>query len=77
MKKEDILEKLAINHTSPIAFLDVHSHDKVYGLYTFKNDVYCFKEGMDVPFDELTKEEQKEVLELFSKGNYEIDESLQ
>lgn len=76
-QKEKILEKLGKDHTDPIGFLGDIPYEKVYGLYTYENDVFCFREGSDIPFDELTQEEQTEVMVLFDSGKYEINEALQ
>ena len=74
---EEILEKLGPNHTDTIGFTEVKEYDKVYALYTFENGVYVLKEGMDIPFEEITELEQKEVLAYFKSGLYKVDNTIQ
>jgi len=74
---QEILDKLGANHTDTIAFTEVKEYNKVYALYTFKNEVYVLKEGMDISFEEITEQEQKEVLNLFNAGSYVVDNTIQ
>lgn len=76
MKKE-ILDTLGKNHKTPIEFYAVENYCDVYGLYTFNNDVYVFKNGEDIPFDNLTPKEQKTTIELFQTKNWKVNKSLQ
>lgn len=74
--KEKIIELLGKNHKDPIDFQT--SYDQVYGLYTFKGDVYVLKQGMDLDFEEdLTEKEQKKVLELVLSKKWIVNPSLQ
>lgn len=75
--KNEILEILGKNHKTPIEFLSVKTCTEVYGLYTFKSDVYVFKDGMDLPFDELTPKEQKKVLDMVLSKNWKLNKCLQ
>lgn len=75
--KEKIIEILGKNHTTPIQFNAVKTYTEVYGLYTYRNDVYVFKEGMDTPFEDLTSKEQKTVFDMVISKNWVKNKSLQ
>jgi hypothetical protein len=74
--KEKIILELGENHLDPIEFDNVPYND-VYGLYTYKNDVFCLKDGMDMSFDELTINEQKNIVSMFESKKWKINKSLQ
>ena len=80
--KEEILTILGKNHKTPIAFSGIADngnikYEDVYGLYTYKNGVYCFKGGWDVDFDELTDKEKLKVLNMVKDKKYKLNPSLQ
>jgi hypothetical protein len=74
---QEILDKLGPNHTDTIGFTEVKEYNKVYALYTFENVVYVLKEGMDIPFADITELEQKEVINHFKTGSYVVDNTIQ
>lgn len=75
--KSRILEILGKNHTTPIQFNSVKSYSDFYGLYTYKNGVYVFKDGMDLDFDDLTPKEQKRILDMVESKDWKLNKSLQ
>lgn len=75
--KEQIIELLGKNHTNTIQFLSVKNYYEVYGLYTYRNDVFVLKEGMDLSFDELTEKEQKKVFNMVVTKDWKINKTLQ
>ena len=77
LMKEKIILGLGENHKNPIEFLDVKYHTEVYGLYTYKGDVFCLKDGKDIPFDELIIGEQKKIVTMFESKVWEVNASLQ
>lgn len=74
--KEDIIGKLGKNHKKTIGFNNI-PYTEVYAIYTYRGNVYCLKEGIDIPFDDLTEEEQKKIINLVKNGNYKVDNSVQ
>lgn len=75
--KEQIIEILGKNHKIPIAFKDVHDYNEVYGLYTYRNEVYIFKGGFDGCFEDLPEKEQKKVVDMVISKRWEKNRSLQ
>jgi hypothetical protein len=75
--KEEILNILGKNHTNTIEFISVNNYSEVYGLYTYKGDVYTLKEGQDIPFDELTEKEQTKITSMVLSKQWKINKSLQ
>ncbi len=75
--KKDILSKMGMNRTTPAQFTADRKYDEVYGLYTYRGDVYVFKEGMDIPFDEITEKEQKEVHAFIMADKFVYNAALQ
>lgn len=75
--KKKIIKILGCSHVDPIVFNDVNMNTDVYGLYVFTNNVYVFKNGMDMEFDELTEEEQYIVFKKVNSGNWKVDKTLQ
>jgi len=75
--KEKIIEILGKNHTTPIQFNAVKNYTEVYGLYTYRNGVYVFKEGMDIDFADLTPKEQTKVFEMVESKKWVLNKSLQ
>ena len=74
--KEQILEILGKNHTNTIEFISVNNFGEVYGLYTYRNDVYVLKAGEDIPFDELTEKEQIKVTNMVVSKDWKVNKSL-
>lgn len=75
--KNKIIELLGENHTTTIEFTSVNNYEEVYGLYTYKNDVYVLQGGQDIPFDELIEKEQKTVLSMVESKKWKLNKSLQ
>ena len=74
--KEEIIELLGKNSTT-IEFTSVKNYNEVYGLYTYKNDVYVLKGGMDLEFDELSSNEQTNVLKMVKLNQWKYNKTLQ
>lgn len=77
MYKEIIINKLGSSHKNPIVPLAHVKDGDPYALYTYKNDVYTFIDGMDIPFDDLTEEQQFELANIVDSGEYKIDKTIQ
>lgn len=75
--KKKILAILGNNHLDPISFNSANIENEVYGLYTFENNVFVLKEGMDLEFDELSKKEKEKVLTMVESNNWKVDKTLQ
>ena len=71
----DIILKLGENHTTTLDFN--RDYKQVYGLYTYEGKVRCLKDFMDIPFEDLTLEEQKEIELFVTEGRYELNPYLQ
>ena len=71
-----ILKKLGKNHTNPIEFKLVKPGE-VYGLYTLKGNVYVFKEGMDIDYEDLSDSDKLDVLNKFKSGKWIVNKNLQ
>lgn len=71
--KQDILNKLGKNRTTPAQFTE-KNYDEVYGLYTYRGE---FKEGWDIPFDDITEKEQKEAHALIMADKFVYNDALQ
>ncbi|TXG81375.1 MAG: hypothetical protein E6R13_06290 [Spirochaetes bacterium] len=74
--KEEILV-IRGNNSPSIEFTKVKENTKPYGLFTYKGNVYVFKEDFHIPFEELLEEEQKEVLKTTKAGDWKVNKSLQ
>lgn len=75
--KDQIIEKLGKNHKTTIEFTLVNDYNSVYGLYTFKNNIYVLKAGEDLGFEELSISEQNTVLNDVISNNWKLNASLQ
>jgi hypothetical protein len=73
--KQDILKVFSGKATKQ--FINSKGYDTVYGYYVWKGEVFCLKEGMDIPFDELTEKEQEFVHKEVLAGNTKINNALQ
>ena len=76
MNKQIIISELGSDHTTPVEFLQIE-YGQVYGLYTFEGDVFVIKNGTDIPFDSLSKEDKILTVGMFKRGEYKLSESLQ
>ena len=61
----------------PIQFDAVQSHSEIYGLYTYENGVFVFRDSMDIDFDELTEKEKEHVISLVESKKWTINPALQ
>ncbi len=75
--KSKIIEILGKNHTTPIEFNSIEKYSNVYGLYTYKNGVYVFRDGEDLDFEELTSKEQEKILNIVESKCWKLNKSLQ
>jgi hypothetical protein len=75
--KEQILKILGNNRKWPVELLSATQPNQPYGLYTYRGEIYVFKEGQDISFDQLTSAEQTSVTSDILSGNYKTNKSLQ
>lgn len=74
--KGELLQLIGDNQTDTLA-LNNKNYEEVYGIYTYKGDIFCLKNGYDIPFDGLTKGEQKTIYKAIKAKEYVIDPTLQ
>jgi len=72
--KEQIIEILGKNHTTPIQFDEFNGF---YGLYTYKNGVYVFKEGEDIDYDDINDSDKNKILKVVLSKKWKLNKSLQ
>lgn len=72
--KEQIIEILGKNHTTPCVFTNDF---EVAAIYTYKNDVFCLNMGSDFEFDALSDKVKNKIVSEIVKGNYKKDKSFQ
>lgn len=72
--KQQILEILGNNHTTPCVFIN---KQEVEAIYTYKNDVYCLEMGKDFPFDDVHERGQKKILNAVINKEYKKDKTFQ
>lgn len=74
--KDEIIKILGDNHTDPINFGRILDLSNVYGLYTYNNNVFVFKDGMDCGFDSFNKAERIEIRDAVISRKWFVDPSL-
>jgi hypothetical protein len=72
--KEQIIEILGQNHTTPIQFDEVNGF---YGLYTYKSGVYVFNEGEDIDYDNIDDSDKNKILKVVLSKKWKLNKSLQ
>ncbi len=70
--KNKIITILKNSGTTPAVL-----NDQTKGIYIWKNDVFCLKEGMDIEFDELDESEKTFILSELQAGNYTLEPTFQ
>jgi outer membrane protein assembly factor BamE (lipoprotein component of BamABCDE complex) len=71
--KEQIIEILGKNHTTPIQFDEVNGF---YGLYTYRNGVYVFKNGQDIDYDDIGDSDKNKILNVVFSKKWKLNKSL-
>jgi hypothetical protein len=72
--KDKIIEILGQNHTTPIQFDEINGF---YGLYTYRNGVYVFKEGEDIDYDDIDNSDKNKILKAVLSKKWKLNKSLQ
>jgi hypothetical protein len=70
--KEQIINILGKNHKS----IEFDLVDGFYGLYTYRGEVYVFKDGWDIPYTEIDSKTQKKILDIIISKKWKIKRSL-
>ena len=74
--KEEIITILGRNKTTPAVFNNWQKL-KTSAIYTYRGNVYCLKDGMDFPLDELSEKEQLKILNELKAKAFKFDKSFQ
>lgn len=72
--KEQIIDLLGKNHTTPIEFELVNGF---YGLYTYKGGVYVFKDGQDIDYEDIDEKDKTKLLNIVLSKKWKLNKSLQ
>ena len=72
--KDKIIEILGQNHTTPIQFDEINGF---YGLYTYRNGVYVFKEGEDIDYNDIDSSDKNKILKAVLSKKWKLNKSLQ
>jgi len=72
--KEQILQILGGNKTTPAVFTDDLS---VGAIYTYRNNVYCLHYGEDFEFDEVSLKDQQKILDAIVNKKFIFNKSYQ
>ena len=73
--KENILQILGSNKTTPAVFIDKLS---IGAVYTYKNNVFCLVNGTDIEFDEIESiREQEKILNAIENKRFVFNKSYQ
>lgn len=70
--EEQIIEVIGKNHKRPFALTEVKHYHEVHAIYSYKSQVFCLKNGDDIPFVELTVAEQKTIHDFIKADKYKL-----
>lgn len=74
--KQEILNLIGNNQTKTLS-LNNTTIEEVHGVYTYRGDVFCLKDGEDISFDDLTENEKNKIYKAIKAKEYIIDPTLQ
>jgi len=74
---KEIIKKFGENHTICIVVELPSEDDPLFGVYTYKGDVFVINDCIDGEFEELDDDIQSEIWRQISIGKYQLNESFQ
>lgn len=70
--KKSILSKLGDNHLTPCVINDMN-----LAIYTYEGDIYCIRDCMDLPFEDLEESERHSIESAILNSEYIKDDTYQ
>lgn len=73
---DEIIAILGRNHTTPAVFNNYQKLE-AHAIYTYRGEIFCLKDGLDFPFEDLTQKRQSDILNELKAKEFRFDNSFQ